>query len=130
MRASVVARVRAANARRRPRELGPGRRHELGANARVGATFPRHGDGARRRANQSTSALSDAVLGAGPLLLPLVLSTSAALYRGAAKAARERGEALGPGVFVDGVRNLPAGMWVGIASVWAYWAAEQLGAFR
>ena len=66
------------------------------------------------------------------MLLPLLLSTSAALYRGAIKAAREaevRGEAkAGVGaVVMDTLGALPKGMWAGIGLVWLYWTATQLG---
>lgn len=74
------------------------------------------------------------------MLLPLLLSTSAALYRGASKAAAARDEGAkedggreGSGVGAGLVRALsflPKGIWVGIGIVWCYWIfSAQLGLF-
>ena len=64
------------------------------------------------------------ILQGGPLLLPLILSTSAALYRGAVKAKKSEGTGFG-----RAFGFLPPGIWVGIGLVWAYWAASQAGVF-
>lgn len=69
----------------------------------------------------------------GPLLLPLLLSTSAALYRGASKVAKETGRGedsggLGAGALRGALSALPKGMWFGIGAVWCYWiTSTQLG---
>jgi hypothetical protein len=65
------------------------------------------------------------------LLLPLLLSTSAALYRGskAARKAKEEGvveEGVGPGA-LRALSALPIAFWVGIGAVWLYWTATQIG---
>ena len=77
------------------------------------------------------------LLPGGPLLLPLVLSTSAALYRSASKVANENGHGGDNGGDGDGGGSgglaillgafgvLPKGMWVGIGMVWAYWISTQ-----
>ena len=78
------------------------------------------------------ASVNDLVLQGGPLLLPLVLSTSAALYRGWTKRSRrEAGEGVGTPTsgLLDALRGLPPGMWVGIGLVWAYWTSTQIGIF-
>tara|TARA_B110000977_G_scaffold126019_1_gene161227 strand:+ start:1309 stop:1731 length:423 start_codon:yes stop_codon:yes gene_type:complete len=69
--------------------------------------------------------LNDVILQGGPLLLPLVLSTSAALYRGAKKAKKDWAE----NGLIKAFAVLPPGMWVGIGLVWAHWTASQVGVF-
>ena len=66
------------------------------------------------RATEDPASFNQIVLQAGPLLLPLVLSTSAAVYR----SSRE-----------GGLARLPLGMWGGICLVWLYWLGSQNGIF-
>ena len=66
------------------------------------------------RATEDPTSFNQVVLQAGPLLLPLVLSTSAAVYR----SSRE-----------GGLARLPLGMWGGICLVWLYWLGSQNGIF-
>lgn len=73
------------------------------------------------------SNINDIVLKGGPLLLPLILSTSAALYRGAMKA--KKSESTGLVVWRRAFGFLPPGIWLGIGLVWAYWSASQAGVF-
>lgn len=73
------------------------------------------------------SSINDIVLQGGPLLLPLVLSTSAALYRGAMKA--KKAESAGFEALGRAFGFLPPGIWAGIGLVWAYWTASQAGVF-
>ena len=72
--------------------------------------------------------VNDIVLRGGPLLIPLVVSTSAALYRGAMKAKTNEGTKTFD--FRKTFEALPTGMWVGIGAVWAYWTASQAGIFN
>ena len=73
------------------------------------------------------SSINDIVLQGGPLLLPLVLSTSAALYCGAMKA--KKAESAGFEALGRAFGFLPPGIWAGIGLVWAYWTASQAGVF-
>lgn len=73
------------------------------------------------------SSINEIVLQGGPLLLPLILSTSAALYRGAMKA--KKSESTGFDALGRAFGFLPPGIWVGIGLVWAYWTASQAGVF-
>jgi len=66
------------------------------------------------RATEDPASFNQVVLQAGPLLLPLVLSTSAAVYR----SSRE-----------GGLARLPLGMWLGICLVWLCWLGSQNGIF-
>jgi hypothetical protein len=72
--------------------------------------------------------INEIVLQGGPLLLPLVLSTSAALYRGAMKAKKST-ESTGFEALGRAFGFLPPGIWAGIGLVWAYWTASQAGVF-
>lgn len=72
--------------------------------------------------------INEIVLQGGPLLLPLVLSTSAALYRGAMKA-KKSSESTGFEALGRAFGFLPPGIWAGIGLVWAYWTASQAGVF-
>ena len=76
------------------------------------------------RAVVPRASVNDVVLQAGPLLLPLVLSTGAALYRGWSKARSTSGEER-----ANPLAALPPGMWLGIGGVWCYWLASQSGVF-
>jgi hypothetical protein len=71
--------------------------------------------------------INDALLQGGPLLLPLLLSTSAALYRGATKDTKKQGTENADATTT--FQLLPPGMWLGIGAVWAYWTASQAGVF-
>jgi hypothetical protein len=84
------------------------------------------GDSVVTRAEPSS--INDIVLQGGPLLLPLVLSTSAALYRGAMKA-KKSSESTGFEALGRAFGFLPPGIWAGIGLVWAYWTASQAGVF-
>jgi hypothetical protein len=57
----------------------------------------------------------------------VILSTSAALYRGAMKA--KKSESTGFDALGRAFGFLPPGIWVGIGLVWAYWTASQAGVF-
>lgn len=84
------------------------------------------GDSVVTRAEPSS--INEIVLQGGPLLLPLVLSTSAALYRGAMKA-KKSSESTGFEALGRAFGFLPPGIWAGIGLVWAYWTASQAGVF-
>ena len=84
------------------------------------------GDSVVTRAEPSS--INEIVLQGGPLLLPLVLSTSAALYRGAMKA-KKSSECTGFEALGRAFGFLPPGIWAGIGLVWAYWTASQAGVF-
>lgn len=84
---------------------------DISASKRVGRT------GTAVRATEDSASFNQVMLQAGPLLLPLALSTSAAVYRSMSK--RTEG----------GFKRLPFGMWAGIGLVWCYWAGSQNGIF-
>lgn len=116
------------------RERGPSTSRTKSSNVRANSKVPisgaflcrrERGDSVVTRAEPSS--INDIVLQGGPLLLPLILSTSAALYRGAMKA--KKSESTGFDALGRAFGFLPPGIWVGIGLVWAYWTASQAGVF-